>query len=192
MTALLDLLDTPDLYSRLYPLQLVRACAEARPQRAQECIQTAPMGTSRLAAMLDDPRDMVRNEALLLLADLTRASSELQKIFVFEDVFAGIYHATDVDVDVINMSLGDVIPRNADNTLAEPTSVVRDAHRNKLVVHPFTFRVENQFLPTEFRSSADPNAPGDLVGEIQAFLDAGIDGFFTDNPDIGVRAAATR
>jgi glycerophosphoryl diester phosphodiesterase len=85
-----------------------------------------------------------------------------------------------------------VIPRNADNTLAEPTSVVRDAHRNKLVVHPFTFRVENQFLPTEFRSSADPNAPGDLVGEIQAFLDAGIDGFFTDNPDIGVEAAATR
>ena len=85
-----------------------------------------------------------------------------------------------------------VIPRNADDTLAEPTAVVRDAHRNGLVVHPFTFRVENQFLPTEFRSSADPNAPGDLVGEIQAFLDVGIDGFFTDNPDIGVEAASTR
>lgn len=97
MTALLDLLDTPDLYSRLYPLQLVRACAEARPQRAQECIQTAPMGTSRLAAMLDDPRDMVRNEALLLLADLTRASSELQKIFVFEDVFAKVFAMVHAD-----------------------------------------------------------------------------------------------
>ena len=85
-----------------------------------------------------------------------------------------------------------VIPRNADDTLAEPTAVVRDAHRVGLLVHPFTFRVENQFLPTEFRSSANPNEPGDLVGEIQAFLDAGIDGFFTDNPDIGVEAAATR
>jgi glycerophosphoryl diester phosphodiesterase len=56
-------------------------------------------------------------------------------------------------------------------------------------VHPWAFRVENQFLPTDLRSSADPNAPGDLTGEIDAFLDADIDGFFTDNPDIGRRAS---
>ncbi|MGC5583120.1 S8 family serine peptidase [Ornithinimicrobium sp. W1665] len=31
----------------------------------------------------------------------------------FEDIFAGIRHATEVDADVINMSLGTVIPRNA-------------------------------------------------------------------------------
>ena len=92
MTILLDLLETPDLYSRLYSLQLIRACAEARPERTQECIQTAPMGTSRLAAMLDDPRDIVRNEGLVVLSDLTRSSSELQKIFVFEDVFGKIFN----------------------------------------------------------------------------------------------------
>jgi hypothetical protein len=92
MTVLLDLLDTPDLYSRLYPLQLIRACAEARPERTQECIQTAPLGTSRLAAMLDDPRDIIRNEGLVVLTDLTRSSSELQKIFVFEDVFAKVFN----------------------------------------------------------------------------------------------------
>lgn len=91
MTVLLDLLDTPDLYSRLYPLQLIRACADARPDRTQECIQTAPMGTSRLAAMLDDPRDIIRNEALVVLSDLTRSSTELQKVFVFEDVFAKVF-----------------------------------------------------------------------------------------------------
>ena len=97
MTLLLDLLDTPDLYSRLYPLQLIRACAEARPERTQECIQTAPMGTSRLAAMLDDPRDMIRNEALVVLSDLTRSSSELQKVFVFEDVFAKVFNMIHAD-----------------------------------------------------------------------------------------------
>jgi glycerophosphoryl diester phosphodiesterase len=32
--------------------------------------------------------------------------------------------------------------------------------------------------------------PGDLVGEIRAFLAAGMDGFFTDNPDLGVIAAS--
>jgi len=31
--------------------------------------------------------------------------------------------------------------------------------------------------------------PGDLVGELRAFIAAGMDGFFTDNPDLGVIAA---
>jgi glycerophosphoryl diester phosphodiesterase len=40
------------------------------------------------------------------------------------------------------------------------------------------------------RSSTDLEAPGDPVGEIRAFLAAGMDGFFTDNPDLGVIAAS--
>jgi glycerophosphoryl diester phosphodiesterase len=83
-----------------------------------------------------------------------------------------------------------MIPRTQTGELAEPTAVIDDAHDAGLVVHGWTFRRENQFLPVEFRSSADPAAPGDLPGEIRAFLDAGMDGFFTDNPDIGVAAAA--
>jgi glycerophosphoryl diester phosphodiesterase len=80
-----------------------------------------------------------------------------------------------------------LIPRDAQGRLLRPTGVIGDAHRSDLVVHPFTFRVENQFLPLQFRSSTDPNAPGDLQGELKAFLRAGIDGFFTDNPAIGAR-----
>ena len=76
----------------------------------------------------------------------------------------------------------------ADGTLGEPSPVVADAHDEGLLVHPYTFRRENRFLPREYRIGTDPNAPGDLEGEIQAFLAAGIDGFFTDNPDIGHRA----
>ena len=83
-----------------------------------------------------------------------------------------------------------VIPRDDRGRLKSPTALVRNAHRYKMVVHPYTFRRENQFLPTEYRSSNDPNAPGDLVGEIRAFLAAGIDGFFTDNPGIGARATS--
>ena len=53
-------------------------------------------------------------------------------------------------------------------------------------MHGWTFRRENQFLPAEFRSGADPAALGDLAGEIRVFVDAGMDGFFSDNPDIAV------
>lgn len=80
-----------------------------------------------------------------------------------------------------------VIPRDAQGRLLRPTALVRDAHRSGLVVHPFTFRVENQFLPAQYRDGTDPSAPGDLVGELRAFLRAGVDGFFTDNPAIAAR-----
>jgi glycerophosphoryl diester phosphodiesterase len=83
-----------------------------------------------------------------------------------------------------------LIPRDAAGNLTEPSPVIADAHDAGLVVHGWTFRRENQFLPTQFHSGPDPNAPGDLVGEVRAFVAAGMDGFFTDNPDLGVIAAA--
>ena len=85
---------------------------------------------------------------------------------------------------------GMVIPRTAQNTLGTPTSLVADAHAAGLVVHPYTFRPENPFLPAELRRGnvASLTERGDLAAEITIFLRAGIDGFFTDDPAIG-RAA---
>ncbi len=90
--------------------------------------------------------------------------------------------------DGIGPSKGYIVPRNADGSSAAPTSFVDDAHRAGLLVHPYTFRRENQFLPLELRSSTDPNAVGDLAGEIRQFLHLGVDGVFTDNPDVGFSA----
>ncbi len=81
-----------------------------------------------------------------------------------------------------------VIARGADETLGAPTALVAAAHAAGLQLHPWTFRAENHFLPREFRRGADPAAHGDLAGEIGAYLGAGIDGFFTDQPEIGVAA----
>ncbi|MEZ5089089.1 MAG: glycerophosphodiester phosphodiesterase family protein [Micropruina sp.] len=81
-----------------------------------------------------------------------------------------------------------MIPRQSDGTLGEPTSVIRDAHRAGLTVTGWTFRAENEFLPIEFRSGDNPAAYGDMAGEIRAFVRAGMDAFFTDQPDLGVAA----
>jgi glycerophosphoryl diester phosphodiesterase len=81
-----------------------------------------------------------------------------------------------------------IIPRDATDHLSKPTTLVKDAHAAGLKVHPYTFRPENVFLPADFRSSVDPNAYGDLFGEIETYLRAGIDGFFTDTADIGIVA----
>ena len=81
-----------------------------------------------------------------------------------------------------------IIPRNPEGTLGTPTSFTADAHAAGLEVHPWTFRAENTFLPTDFRSGQDPAHCGDLQSELAAYLATGIDGFFTDHPDIGIAA----
>ena len=81
-----------------------------------------------------------------------------------------------------------IIPRRPDGTLGSPTSLVGDAHDAGLALHPYTFRAENQFLPVDFRVTNDPNAYGRAIDEQITFLRAGIDGLFTDQPDIGVLA----
>ena len=69
-----------------------------------------------------------------------------------------------------------------------PSTLVADAHAAGLRLHPWAFRAENYFLAPAYRRGADPAAHGDLKGEIQAFLKLGVDGFFTDFPEIGVQA----
>jgi glycerophosphoryl diester phosphodiesterase len=81
-----------------------------------------------------------------------------------------------------------VIPRLADGSLGTPTALVHDAHAAGLVLHPYTFRAENQFLPADYRVGTDPNAYGRAIDEQVTFLRAGIDGLFTDQADIGVLA----
>ena len=92
--------------------------------------------------------------------------------------------------DGVGLCKAVMIPRDAAGNLLEPTGVIDHAHTAGLTVHGWTFRRENQFLPLQLRSSTDPNAPGDMAGEVAVFLDAGMDGFFTDNPDVGVAAVA--
>ena len=81
-----------------------------------------------------------------------------------------------------------VIARDAHGRLVHPTRLVADSHAHGLKVIPWTFRAENAFLPAEARTAGAADERGDLEQEIRRFLAAGIDGFFTDQPDIGVRA----
>ena len=84
-----------------------------------------------------------------------------------------------------------MIPRLADGSLGRPTPVIANAHAAGLTVTGWTFRAENEFLPTNFRRGSDPATYGDLAGEIRAFVRAGMDAFFTDQPDLGVAALRT-
>jgi glycerophosphoryl diester phosphodiesterase len=93
-------------------------------------------------------------------------------------------------VDGIGPDKSQIIPRNVSGKLTSPTTLVSDAHAAGLLVHPYTFRAENTFLPADFRVGANATAHGRAIDEQVQFLHTGIDGFFTDQSDIGVIARA--
>jgi glycerophosphoryl diester phosphodiesterase len=84
-----------------------------------------------------------------------------------------------------------IVPRDAQNRLLAPTSLVNDAHRAGLKVHPYTFRPENNFLAADHREG-DPAQPeflrarGNEPAELKLFFKLGVDGVFADNADTAV------
>jgi glycerophosphoryl diester phosphodiesterase len=82
--------------------------------------------------------------------------------------------------DAIGPHKDQVIPRAQDGSLGEPTSLVADAHAAGLLVHPWTFRPEPEFLPAGL----------DGGQELDRFLALGVDGVFADDPGAAVAARA--
>ncbi|WP_170212698.1 glycerophosphodiester phosphodiesterase [Rhodanobacter glycinis] len=96
--------------------------------------------------------------------------------------------------DAIGPNIRTIIPLGPGGALAPPTPLVHDAHAAGLEVHAYTFRPENCFQPENLWLGDDPrtfNEAGSMV-EIRAYLDAGIDAFFTDHPAIGRKALCRR
>ncbi|NGN65584.1 glycerophosphodiester phosphodiesterase [Streptomyces sp. A7024] len=89
----------------------------------------------------------------------------------------------------IGPTLDLVIPKDATGKLLQPTTLVKDAHAAGLVLHPYTMRNENTFLPLDFKRGDDPNAYGDAFGAFKTYYATGIDGIFSDNPDTAKLAA---
>lgn len=63
-----------------------------------------------------------------------------------------------------------------------PTALVGQAHDAGLAVHVWTLRMENAFLPPQFRRADDPQGRGDFTGWVRAIAATGVDGIFSDFP----------
>ena len=77
--------------------------------------------------------------------------------------------------------------------LGTPTALVANAKAANLITHIYTLRPENNFLPTNLKKVpvTDNTIRGDSITEIQTFLQAGVDGFFTDDSAVGRAAIST-
>ncbi len=73
-----------------------------------------------------------------------------------------------------------IVPAGLGGRLKAPSSLVADAHRVGLLVHPWTFRSDGNFLAPEYG--------GDPEREYNQFFSLGVDGVFSDFADAAVQA----
>ncbi|XP_045126638.1 general vesicular transport factor p115-like isoform X3 [Portunus trituberculatus] len=88
---LINLLDEFDFKVRYPTVKLLTNLLKNRPKDLQETILVVPSGVSKLMDLLSDSREVVRNDALLLLTQLTKNNTNLQKIVAFENGYDHIF-----------------------------------------------------------------------------------------------------
>jgi glycerophosphoryl diester phosphodiesterase len=77
-----------------------------------------------------------------------------------------------------------IVPVRPDGGLEAATPLVDDAHRAGLLVHPWTFRSDERFL--------SPAYQGEPAREYEHFFSLGVDGVFSDFPDVALRTRDIR
>lgn len=87
VSQLLALLEEFDFQVRWPAIKVLTTLLYHHPPQVQQCILVSPMGVSKLMDLLADSREVIRNDGLLLLIQLTKGNANIQKIVAFENAF---------------------------------------------------------------------------------------------------------
>ncbi|MFT4188860.1 MAG: glycerophosphodiester phosphodiesterase [Aeromicrobium sp.] len=168
---LIEALERRDLNRVDSPVPIVIQCFETGNLRRLR--SRTPVMLIQLMDRKDAPWDLEVAGDPRTYADLT-APAELTWIAGYADGIGP------------NKSL--VIAREPDHRLIGETGLVRDAHAAGLLVHIWTMRDENNFLPLDLRIGEVKAEHGDAAEEYRLFARAGVDGFFADDTGVAIRA----
>nr|CAH8874914.1 unnamed protein product [Trichobilharzia regenti] len=84
---LLSLLDAPESFIRRNAMRLLTVLSINRLRDTQTAILQCRTGVSKLVDILSDTHEVLRNDVILLLTELTKSNTNIQKIVVFENAF---------------------------------------------------------------------------------------------------------
>ena len=145
-------------------------------------------GAVTLAPPYDRPYDWARTgktgtfATMLTPAGLAAIKTYADGIGPWKPYLVPVKGTFDANGKMLDLNADGVVNYN-DTTSQPATSVVADAHKAGLLVHPYTFRNEAKRLAFDYR--------GDPKNEYLQFYRLGVDGLFTDFTDTAVAARAT-
>ncbi|XP_055389702.1 general vesicular transport factor p115 [Condylostylus longicornis] len=90
-TVALSYLEEYDFQVRWSAIKLITTLLANKTKEIQEIVLVSPMGVSKLMDLLVDSREVIRNDALLLLIQLTKGNANIQKIVAFENAFDRLF-----------------------------------------------------------------------------------------------------
>lgn len=96
------------------------------------------------------------------------------------------------EVDGVSVDKALLLQKDAAGRVTGTTDLVSRAHAAGLEVYCWTLRAENRFLAKNLRRGASGRDYGDWMTEFRLILDTGLDGVFTDQPDLALEARDQR
>ncbi|KAJ8495910.1 hypothetical protein ONZ45_g12657 [Pleurotus djamor] len=88
---LFALLADANFYTRFATLQFLGTLLQNRRQVVQGYFLKAPAGPSSITAVLEDKREIIRNESLSMIKALISQSADIQKVLAFEGAFEKLF-----------------------------------------------------------------------------------------------------
>ena len=133
----------------------------------------------RLMQLIDDPKvrpgDVLAQNGATSYMDML-STSGLREIARYADILSPNHRV--------------YVPQDKSGKLLKPTRVIADAKDAGLQTHSWTFRPENCFLALDFRNDAGANERNEKgsLAEMQFYMEAGVEGFFSDDSALGRKA----
>lgn len=90
----------------------------------------------------------------------------------------------------ISASKGTILQLDSMGRAVKAGKLASRAHEKGLTVYTWTLRPENRFLNVRYQKGLRPSRWGRWQKEFQLIISSGVDGFFVDHPDLGVRTRA--
>ena len=144
-------------------------------------------GALTFAAPYDRPYDWAQAgdkrlfSAMVTPAGLAEIKSYADGIGPWKRYIVSVKGTVGADGKVADVN-GDGKVNEADTNTLAPTTLVDDAHKAGLFVHPYTFRNEQRRLAADYK--------GDPKAEYKQFYALGVDGLFSDFADTALAARA--
>lgn len=89
---LFSLLGDTHFYTRYATLQLLSVLLQNRRSQIQGYFLKAPAGASSVIAVLEDKREIIRNESIIMIQMLISQSPDIQKVLAFEGAFEKLFN----------------------------------------------------------------------------------------------------
>ncbi|KAK6048521.1 hypothetical protein COOONC_13974, partial [Cooperia oncophora] len=95
--SLLAAVDDYDITVRRVGIQLLTSLLRHRGPEVQAAVMAQPTGVPHLVDIVHDRREVVRNEAVLMLCELSRSNSQIQQLLAYENAFVHLLDIIDTE-----------------------------------------------------------------------------------------------